>query len=279
MAPAVQGSRLVLVALRPAEVQFIDTLSGEMRSVGRQGEGPGEFRAPTSAWFDGQAVRIFDPVLGRVSAFGWGGDFLGLVEGTPLANSASPLGTDKLYFESARGAQFGFIRASDGVLTPVGKPSGPTVRRAPNRSVADGHGRIFAYETAVGLLHTFDEAGRPLHPPLAIPSWLAEALAEQFSVMVASSRDKGPPIDERAPLAKFLVPDQHGGVFLFYAVAGRHELGFAIHFDPDRQEFTRLQYPPEPMAADMLFRAATGASDGKLLLISGLQGTRLFRLD
>lgn len=66
---SVVGDQLLLIdRYRDEAVVLLDRHSGEVvRSYGRSGEGPGEFKSPWSAVSDGRNVAVLDPGLNRIT--------------------------------------------------------------------------------------------------------------------------------------------------------------------------------------------------------------------
>jgi len=66
---SVVGDHLLLIdRYRDEAVVVLDRHSGEVvRSFGRTGEGPGEFKSPWSALSDGRTVAVLDPGLNRIT--------------------------------------------------------------------------------------------------------------------------------------------------------------------------------------------------------------------
>jgi hypothetical protein len=59
------------------EVRFYDTAGGYLRAIGRDGEGPGEFRRPSAAYpLAGDSLAVWDSRMRRVSLFDSAGTFV-----------------------------------------------------------------------------------------------------------------------------------------------------------------------------------------------------------
>ena len=64
----------------PPELHFFDPKGVRLSSVGREGEGPGEFQAILTVFYaDPDSILVFDPWLGRVSVFSTSGHYAGSV--------------------------------------------------------------------------------------------------------------------------------------------------------------------------------------------------------
>lgn len=87
--------RLVVIASSPANIQFFDSLGTPLKTVGRSGAGPGEFRALGNGWrTGGDTIEVFDFANRRVSTFdGQGGYVRGMTVTTASRFSfALPIG-------------------------------------------------------------------------------------------------------------------------------------------------------------------------------------------
>lgn len=60
---------LLVIEPRIASIRLIDPVTLEERRVGREGAGPGEFRAPTAAGAAGRGFWVWDPGLARMTIF------------------------------------------------------------------------------------------------------------------------------------------------------------------------------------------------------------------
>ncbi len=59
------------------ELKFFDPSGRHLRNVGREGDGPGEFRFPASLWrSSGDTLHVWDPLQKRLSVFGSGGQLV-----------------------------------------------------------------------------------------------------------------------------------------------------------------------------------------------------------
>ena len=74
----VEVGRGVVIALHPGErsLSILDSTGSFLRSVGREGSGPGEFRFPGQAGWVGDTLTVWDPALRRLSRFTNDGVFL-----------------------------------------------------------------------------------------------------------------------------------------------------------------------------------------------------------
>lgn len=71
------GARIVVLDGGSAELRFFASDGGFIRTVGRQGEGPGEFLMPTAIWRTaGDSIVVFDGQLERLSVFTGTGEFV-----------------------------------------------------------------------------------------------------------------------------------------------------------------------------------------------------------
>jgi hypothetical protein len=76
------GQSHALVAVHPA--------SGDWRTIGREGEGPGEFSGPSAVRALEDQVIVVDRGNGRVQRLTTNGEFLGTAPTTPLVRSSFP---------------------------------------------------------------------------------------------------------------------------------------------------------------------------------------------
>ncbi len=67
--------RIAVVNQGSSELRFYDAEGRYTGAVGREGEGPGEFRGVRAAWEDGDSLLVWDDELQRFSVFGPDGDF------------------------------------------------------------------------------------------------------------------------------------------------------------------------------------------------------------
>jgi hypothetical protein len=74
------GSIVVASMRQPPALRIYDASGAYVRTIGREGAGPGEFRAVWDVWFAGSdTLVVFDPGVSRVSYFGTDGSLLGSV--------------------------------------------------------------------------------------------------------------------------------------------------------------------------------------------------------
>lgn len=274
---AVSGPRIVMIAGQEPLIVFINTLTGTVDSLSREGAGPGEFRSPVSAWFTPEGVSIYDRALARITRFTDRGTVQGADQVVGSGSEALGYPGRPTLFATQGASHFGYFLRGDGSLRLFGERTQDRLPMTRDLLAVGGGGRYFVYEAASGLLMTLDSLGGALFPPKRIPGWLFDALSEQYATMSANSK-LAPRVSGSAPAAKFLLGLPSGEALLFYAVGGHRDLGFAIRFDPETSEFRKLAYPADSVAADLLFRAGTGATDGRLLIVSALRGTAMFKL-
>ncbi len=67
--------RIAVVNQGSSEIRFYDTEGRYTGAVGREGEGPGEFRGVRAAWEHGDSLLAWDDELQRFSVFNLDGDF------------------------------------------------------------------------------------------------------------------------------------------------------------------------------------------------------------
>lgn len=83
--------RLYLLDARSSRVVGLEPRSGDTAVIGREGEGPGEFRRPVAVTVANDTVWVHDPGTGRLQAFNTSGDYLEGrgVEASELGGGAS----------------------------------------------------------------------------------------------------------------------------------------------------------------------------------------------
>ncbi len=98
-AAAVSPDRLVhVVQLGEPAVRVYDGRGQHVRTIGRGGEGPGEFRAPMALGFLGDTLWTYDRSLRRISYFAPGGAFIRAEAPLPMPTPRSP--NDPVVFAS-----------------------------------------------------------------------------------------------------------------------------------------------------------------------------------
>jgi hypothetical protein len=115
------GELLVLDRYRSEPVVALDRRSGRLlRSFGREGDGPGEFRSPVSFVTDGSGVAVLDVGLNRVTRLASGPDGFTLRATTQLALESAA--TDLVLTPGGDFLVSGFI--ADGRLARVDRDGG-----------------------------------------------------------------------------------------------------------------------------------------------------------
>lgn len=69
------ASTVVIADIRDSRLVIVDGLRGEMRAVGRRGDGPGEFQAPIVLGVGKQSFYVWDMTAFRLSSFDFSGIF------------------------------------------------------------------------------------------------------------------------------------------------------------------------------------------------------------
>lgn len=71
------GGAVIVHSTRPPSFRIYDRTGTHVRSIGGEGEGPGEFRNLAGGWLDDDGTLIgYDPELGRISRFTLGGELV-----------------------------------------------------------------------------------------------------------------------------------------------------------------------------------------------------------
>jgi hypothetical protein len=154
-----------------SQVRMYDQSGRHLRSFGGSGEGPGEFRFPTSLQVSDDHVRVFDRPLRRITTFTLKGELVS----TEQMDAVSVDFLIPLRFDHKLGGQVSSINTMPEMVSLARQPRSTIVREAANlRSLTDqfialyhtsqrvdtiiryDHGAIFRYvEEGVGLAHAF----------------------------------------------------------------------------------------------------------------------------
>jgi hypothetical protein len=78
------------------EIWVIDREGAHIRTIGRGGEGPGEFRSPSLLFWRGDSLAVFDPRLDRISIFSRRGEFHRSAFAPPLSGRLGFLGHGRI---------------------------------------------------------------------------------------------------------------------------------------------------------------------------------------
>jgi hypothetical protein len=225
-------------------IRVFDRNGAFVRTLGRPGEGPGEFASLDAAWSRGDTIEAFDGLSARVTRFLPDGTsetvplesvrsaqgMLGVLgEGWALYGVASvpPGGRDQMRVHrfSRSGAHLGELGALEGMLRfsdPTAKFSGPTPL-SPKWLLAGHANHVFIAESMEPLIRVVDSAGTVLReiswqpdPSPGIDATLRAVIdsAVNYSMdgMFRSSREQleAAPAPDRLSVAWGLIVDAEG---------------------------------------------------------------------
>lgn len=184
----------VYVVDEMAKTVHVFNASGErIRTLGREGQGPGEFRMPASVAFSEEGVLVMDPSHGkRVSLFGHDGRFI------EMRNFDTPTAATGILTDRGRMIGMGVVAIADparegrnvlGITDAAGKRLGAGCaideryiesRRAGGMigsltygSVAARDGRIYCTQMISPVVQVMDSLGRPIEQIRLTPPFYA----------------------------------------------------------------------------------------------------------
>jgi hypothetical protein len=173
--------RLVVPLAGSREIRLFDLHGEYLTSLGRPGEGPGEFSSLGAAWRRGDTIEVFDGDLLRITRFLPSGEAeVILLDRVPSAQAAVPGAPSfgwviggvatagmgqrdqvALHRFDRSGTHLGEIARFEGMARyRVANFSGPDPL-SPKTVFAVGGGRIYAGETLTPTLHVFSPDGSP----------------------------------------------------------------------------------------------------------------------
>ena len=164
------GSIVIANRYSPPTLHFFTSTGARLRSVGRAGEGPGEFKSISWIQLVGDTLVVYDPSLARISRFSFGGDFLssrqlpagrfgssGPLWLTGLLEDGSGLAQPQFSFPAGgRGSGRSHLYLSRVDLT-TGQPTQllqvPGAEYGPRPQTSHSMGVVFGKSTAVELIN------------------------------------------------------------------------------------------------------------------------------
>jgi hypothetical protein len=146
-----RGDIVIANASQPPAVRIFDSAGVHVRTIGRTGEGPGEFRAVWDVWLAPDTLVVFDPGVSRVSYFAFDGTFLGAVNLLQREGRTSGLGAVP------------WSRFADGTFLMRPNRFLPDSARGPGRASVHAT-RALADGTTVDTIGFFPEADYVVSP-------------------------------------------------------------------------------------------------------------------
>jgi hypothetical protein len=283
LAPFPVGDSLLAVPVAgDHQVRVFDARGNLVATYGREGEGPGEFRALGAAWARGDTVEAFDPGLRRVTRFAAGSPPAAIVlEAVGSAQAAagmmadgswvlfgvknvSPTGRDRVavHLFASSGEHLGEVHETDGMLRIAiggGRRPDPLSPRAVVRTRGD---TILVAETVSGHVTMISRADG------AVGTLSVEALA--------AARPAAVPAEARDALLDALGSDEQKALVAarLDAVAGDDELSVIWDVLVDELGFWWVRpYEPARHAVDIGGLGSSGS--GGVWLIHAPDGTYL----
>jgi hypothetical protein len=177
-----------------AKTVHVFNASGErIRTLGREGSGPGEFRMPASVAFSDEGVLVMDPSHGkRVSLFGHDGRFI------EMRNFDTPTAATSIITDRGRMIGMGVLAIADperegrnvlGITDAAGKRlgagcaideryiessrTGGMIGSLTYGSVAARDGRIYCTQMISPVVQVMDSLGRPIEQMRLTPPFYA----------------------------------------------------------------------------------------------------------
>ncbi len=151
------------------EVRVFGPNGSHIRTIGRQGQGPGEFGELYSLAWLGENLVALDPANARIATFSREGEWLGSTQHVSMTGSASwirlqPLGVDGFYTPAfdAAGDRLIWVRfTASGIADTIPSPSGPS--EAPSTTAVcpapDGSIEFISLPEAPQLVFGFPPSG------------------------------------------------------------------------------------------------------------------------
>ena len=253
------GDSLVLLEARNSRIVVLGPDGLPRRSVGREGSGPGELRAPLNLVLWNDHFVVGELTGARITFFTRAGAF---VRSVPLPDGAASFdvgGDGTLYV--AGGGREHYLRAvsPEGTTRPLasrppalyrqgdlvdGRPAGAGRELV----VAAGDG-LHVFDNQAGVLAKYDLSGKPLLSRRLPPAILHELDAGRRRM----AQDFGGGSGAGIPLAKDLTLTDRGELFLLFPA---REL-FGLLIDPATYEARPLRLPAGKEASRPLYAASS----------------------
>ena len=250
-------------------VVFMDRNLNPVRTVGRQGEGPGEYQMPSVLVRDGNEILVLDEGHARVTHLTAGGQFVRM---QPLGGFIRHVAIHPELGLLVAGMEFSghyLSRVIESEKTPLAaKPAELRAESAlfqlPNDLVAvTADGRIHVFDGSRLALVSYDGAGRLLRWAY-LPEEMRTALLEQSARTTEALG--GPTVVLATTLGSVL--HALGDRRLFLRITYLDAIGLIL--DPDSLQATPVMVPDGPEWR-WLRDTAVGFFDGKRLVVEGLR--------
>jgi hypothetical protein len=254
--------RLVVPLAGPGEIRIFDGRGEHAATLGRRGEGPGEWIDLQAAWARGDTIEAFDPDLLRVTRFLPDGrvEVVGLdaVPGAQVAVPGAPAHgwvlTGVVDAGPGRRDQVAFHRfARDGThLQEVVRLEGMARHRtehttgpdplSPKTVAALGGSRLYVGETSTPTLQVYGPDGALERVVRWVPDRTIDAETAYRTVIDEAVRRAGP---ERGPATRLRLEafPRSGAVSVFWAaLADPHDFLWIRPYDPLRHSLELAGY-------------------------------------
>ncbi len=248
---------------------FMDRDLNPVRTVGRQGEGPGEYQLPWVLTRDGDEILVLDEGHARVTHLTASGQFVRMQQ---LGGFIRDMAIHPELGLLVAGTEFSghyLSRVIESEKTPLAaKPAElraePSFFQLPNDLVAvTPDGRIHVFDGSRLALVSYDGAGRLLRWAY-LPEEMRTALLEQDAKTTEAMG--GPTVVLGSELGTVL--QAFGDRRLFLRITYLDTIGLIL--DPDSLRATPMRLPDGP-GWRWLRRTAIALFDGKRLVVEGLE--------
>ena len=248
---------------------FMDQDLNPVRTVGRQGEGPGEYQLPWVLVRDEDEFLVLDQGHARVTHLTASGRFVGMQQLGGFIRDVAIHPELGLLVAGMEFSGYYLSRVIESEQTPLAaKPAElraePSFFQLPNDLVAvTPDGRIHVFDGSRLALVSYDGAGRPLKWAY-LPEEMRTALLEKDAKTTEAMG--GPTVVLGSELGTVL--QAFGDRRLFLRITYLDTIGFIL--DPDSLSATPVKVPEGPEWR-WLRRTAIGLFDGKRLVVEGLE--------
>ncbi len=247
---------------------FMDRELNPVRTVGRQGEGPGEYQLPWVLIRNGDEIAVLDQSYGRVTYLSARGDFVRMRQLGGFINDMAIHPELGLLVASMEFSDHYLGRVTESGQTPVADmPVGfrdeSAVFQLPSDLVeATPDGKIHVFDNKHLALASYDGVGNLVgvaYLPEPTRTLLLERDAETVEALGGTSRVLG------SQFAQELHALEDGRLFL--RITYQDAMAFVL--DPNSLQATPILIP-EDRRWDWIRRSIVGFFDGKRLVLEGL---------